>query len=275
MVIHTKSHMNIMNLVSLLNNKADHYVSKAQGATHLIPAAPIPTFCMDDFTFYRDSDGWVKSNIHVFTDYFMARQTTVSLSHSHHHHMSVQLYDPRPSPLHPYTRASSAYSVLVQLYACWGQLPMASCSNQRGQLVSGKCRYGCKMMEDMHHIFVICTKFESLRSEAAGLKMKKIAKMVEDIEVRLSYGEKLMKAAKFFFCNSIECWPLHVLTFYLGYVPKLDALVSDEMFVNLTSCTRFLFNISSDFHLAGIRLVSCIWGAVQRDMARRRDGLYH
>jgi hypothetical protein len=94
MVIHTKSHTNIMNLASLLNNEADHYASKAQGATHLIPAAPIPTFCMDDFTFYRDSDGWVESNICVFTDYFMVRQTVVSLSHSHHHCMCVQLYDP-------------------------------------------------------------------------------------------------------------------------------------------------------------------------------------
>jgi hypothetical protein len=140
--------------------------------------------------------------------------------------------------------------------------------------VSGKCRYGCKMMEYMHHIFVICTKFESLRSEAARLIMKKIAKRVEDLEVRSSYGEKLMKAAKFFFCDSIEYWPLHVSTFYLGYVPKLDALVSDEMFVNSTSHTRFLFNVSSDFHLAGIRLASHIWGVVQRDMARRRDGLY-
>jgi len=44
------------------------------------PIAPIPTFCMEDFVFYREVDGWIESNICVFTDYFLAKQTAKTLN---------------------------------------------------------------------------------------------------------------------------------------------------------------------------------------------------
>ena len=142
-VIHTKSHTDGESLASLLNGEADHYASRAQDTTHMLPIAPVPTFFMDDFAFYHDSDGWIESNIRIFVEHFMARQTAKSLSLGQHHCMTTWIYDPRPHPPYPYTKASSAYSAMVQLYARSGQLPTASGMKQKGQTEQSGCRYGC------------------------------------------------------------------------------------------------------------------------------------
>jgi hypothetical protein len=262
-----------MGISSLLNAEADHYASKAQNATHLIPAAPIPTFFMEDYTFYRDHDGWVETNIRVFVDYFLAKQTAKALSMAYHCRMATWLYDPQHHPIYPYTKASSAYSAMVQLYARSGQLPTASSMKQKKKTGNSGCRYGCPVTEDMYHVFVRCGRFETLREEAKGLIMKKIERRVEEYKLEESHVTGLRKAAKLFFCDSDDLWPLHYSVYYLGHVPKLDPLMSRETFKSATTCTRFLHNIHGDFHLAGIRLASCIWGIVQKEMARRIEGM--
>ena len=82
-----------------------------------------------------------------------------------------------------------------------------------------------------------------------------------------------LEAAKCFFCDSEIVWPLHYLAFYSGHIPKLNLLVSREAFTSTATREHFMHNIHGDFHLAGIRLASRIWGMVQKDMARRRDGI--
>ena len=93
-VSHTKSHTDEMSLGSLLTSEADHYASQAQNTVHMLLIAPIPTFYMEDFTLYCDSNRWIESNIHTFVDYFMARQTAKSLSSGQHHCMTTWIYDP-------------------------------------------------------------------------------------------------------------------------------------------------------------------------------------
>ena len=61
--------------------------------------------------------------------------------------------------------ATSAYTALVQLYARSGQLPMAEGMVQKGQGEDNSCRMGCKAIEDMHHIFVVCPEYAKLREE--------------------------------------------------------------------------------------------------------------
>ena len=48
-------------------------------------------------------------------------------------------------------KASLAYSAMVQLYAQSGQLPTASGMKQKKKMEDSGCRYGCNVMEDMHH----------------------------------------------------------------------------------------------------------------------------
>jgi hypothetical protein len=84
-VVHVKSHTDEIGIGSRLNAEADHYASSAQNARHLIATAPIPTFFMDDYAFYRDDNGWIETNIRVFVDYFLARQTAKTLSSAYHY----------------------------------------------------------------------------------------------------------------------------------------------------------------------------------------------
>jgi hypothetical protein len=129
------------------------------------------------------------------------------------------------------------------------------------------CKYGCSLNEDMYHVFVCCGRFKTLREEAVGMIVENMESQIEEYKLQESHVTRLWVAAKFFFCDSETIWPLHYLAYYLGHVLKLDAFTSTV----LRAC--FLHNIHGDFHLSGIQLASQIWGFVQKDMARRRDGI--
>ena len=154
MVNYMKGHSDEVTLASLLNYEADYYASKSQKAANSLHPAPLPTFYMDEYTFYRPIDGWIESHIHTFIDYFLTEATAEELAIGHGHRMAMRLYDKRSPPTYPYLRASSAYTALVQLYARSGQLPTAEGMVQKGQSKDNGCRVGCKAVEDMHHIFV-------------------------------------------------------------------------------------------------------------------------
>ena len=125
----------------------------------------------------------------------------------------------------------------------------------------------------MYHIFVRCVRFRVLRLEAAESICKRIERRIEEFKIKESLVEGLLKAAKLFFEDSDNIWPLHYTTFYLGHVPQLDNIVPVDAATSPVSHARFLYNVHCNFHLAGIRLTSHIWGMVQRDMARRKEGL--
>jgi len=57
MVKYTKGHSDEVTLASLLNSEADHYPSRLQKVLNSVHPAPIPTFYMDEFTFYHPIDG--------------------------------------------------------------------------------------------------------------------------------------------------------------------------------------------------------------------------
>jgi hypothetical protein len=271
-VVHVKSHTNDSGIGSCLNAQADHYALKAQNAPHILPFASIPTFLMDDYTYYRDVDGWIETNIRVFTDFFLAKQTAKSLSLAHHYQMATWLYDQRSHPTYPYTKASSTYSARVQLYARSGQLPTALSMKMKKTVNSG-CRYGCWESEDMYHIFIKCERFKVFRGEASEMLVSRVKREINKNNLEEPYVIGLLEAAKYFFCDSETIWPLQYSAFYLGHVPILDPLVSGEAFTSTVTRERFMRNIHGDFHLAGIRLASRIWGIIQKDMARRRDGI--
>jgi len=153
-VNHVKSHTDATDIGSWLNVEADHYTSKAQNTTHLIPIAPTPTFFMDDYVFHHEVDEWIESNIRIFIDYFLVKQTAKTLTYAHHHRMATWLYDHCSHPTFLYIKAFSAYSALVQLYARSGQLPTASNMKQKNKNEPNGCRYGCSLNEDMYH----CTR---------------------------------------------------------------------------------------------------------------------
>ena len=173
-VNYTKGHSDEVMLASLLNYEADYYASKSQKVANSVHPAPYPTFYMDEYTFYRPIDGWIESHIRTFIDYFLIEAISDELAIGHGYRMTTRLYDKRTPPTYPYLRATSAYTALVQLYARSGQLPTAEGMVQKGQGNDNRCRIGCKAVEDMHHIFVVCLEYDKLRKEARDDVFKKM-----------------------------------------------------------------------------------------------------
>ncbi|KAJ7916426.1 hypothetical protein B0H13DRAFT_1585254, partial [Mycena leptocephala] len=99
------------------------------------------------------------------------------------------------------------------------------------------CRMGCNAIEDMHHIFVECPRYADWRSKATN-----------DI-----------LTPKSLFLDS-PIWPLQYSAFYLGHIPKLDALVPRNHDLSNITHIRLIHHFASDWHTACIRLAGRIWG---------------
>ncbi|KAF9032526.1 hypothetical protein BDZ89DRAFT_948164, partial [Hymenopellis radicata] len=108
------------------------------------------------------------------------------------------------------------------------------------------CRYGCRAIDDEHHIFIDCRRFHKLRKEATVSVSRLTATRIDDTLV----------------------WPLGSSTYYLGYLPPLDALLSAVRFDTVIAREKFLSGISKGWHYSGIRLASRIFGLYQKE---RRD----
>ncbi|KAJ7812315.1 hypothetical protein B0H14DRAFT_3752727, partial [Mycena olivaceomarginata] len=154
-ISYTPGHSDEVSLPAHLNYEADHYASSAQRQPREILSAPIPTFFMDEYTFYSHNDSWIESNIMTYlpTQHCCTSQ---ALTSGHQLCMALHLYDPRPPPEFPYTQAYSAYSVLIQLYAQSDRLPTADLLHPCKLLPDACCQMGCDAIKDAHHIFVHC-----------------------------------------------------------------------------------------------------------------------
>ncbi|KAJ4499753.1 hypothetical protein C8R41DRAFT_729585, partial [Lentinula lateritia] len=159
------AHTEDTSLPSLLNSEADHYATSAQKLVHRIPSFPIPTFHMDEFTPYSSSHGWTESNLRVYTETVMLEKSLHELRNNVR--MAKWLYEPRPPSEFPYTRAYSAYSAAIQLYARSGQLAVADTLFSRGKIDEPYCRFGCRALEDPHHLFVECKRYTEWRVETS------------------------------------------------------------------------------------------------------------
>lgn len=139
-VKYTPAHTDEDTMEAKMNRDADFYASSSHQVKHLIPQSPVPTFHMNDYTFYRDRDGWIESNIGEFINVTLARETSINLGIGNKHRMSTWAHDQSPPPDFPYLRATSAHSAAVQLYARSGQLPTADILKERGKLLHDRLR---------------------------------------------------------------------------------------------------------------------------------------
>ena len=130
---------------------------------------------------------------------------------------------------------------------------------------------GCNAIEDPHHVFVLCKAFGKLRDNATDELVKKTKRRIETTGLEEAQFTSLLNTAKFLFSDCPNTWPLHYSFYYLGHIPKLNALVNQDLFTSRLKLERFLHNVSSDWHMSTIRLASRIWGMVQKEMAKRRD----
>ncbi|KAJ7787436.1 hypothetical protein B0H13DRAFT_1459946, partial [Mycena leptocephala] len=189
-------------------SEADYYASGAQRFIELVPIAPTPSFSMDTFTFHTSADGWIESNTRSFVDFFLTLGTASKLALGNRMRMLTRIHDTLPPPDYPYTRALSAHSAVIQLYARSGQLPTAETLELRSKLDSGMCRLGCCAVESMHHIFVECPHFTDWRRDAASELLARTALKLTEAGIPEEAQRWVLYAAKSLFTDDAVVWPL-------------------------------------------------------------------
>ncbi|KAK0485335.1 hypothetical protein EDD18DRAFT_1037844, partial [Armillaria luteobubalina] len=142
---------------STVNALADQLASGPQYLQVRPPPAHLPMFFMDSFMLYSQNDGYIQTSI---TSYLLSVLTSTLYSSPDFRPamaMLLPLCDQHTTPEHPYLRASSAYSIFLQLYVR---------SDQLDTVVSPMCISGCDSLETIHHVFVPCAAYHSFRQQA-------------------------------------------------------------------------------------------------------------
>ena len=122
---------------------------------------------MDNYTLYSPSYGFIESNPFQFVDSLLSQHISFSLVTYHAPMIPSPLFDHTPPPTYSYLQALSSFSAVVQLYLRSGQLDTSLSLFRR--LSDGSqpwCCFGCHAIEDSHHIFIQCHRFDAFRNNA-------------------------------------------------------------------------------------------------------------
>ncbi|KAI6001419.1 hypothetical protein EDD15DRAFT_2152521, partial [Pisolithus albus] len=162
----TRAHVPITSSQSYANDVADRLAREAQSFPRALPA-PVPTFVYDSFFLYTTHTGLIESATSPIVQQLHARRLCSSPHFTPALTLSRPLYDPHPPPPYRYTKASSAFSAVVQLYARSCQLDTAATWFSRADGSTPCCHFGCTSLETAHHLFVSCYHFQTFRDESS------------------------------------------------------------------------------------------------------------
>lgn len=260
-------HSNEISLEAKLNGEADFLATSAQKVISELLYAPIPSFFMNDYTLHSEIDGWVESNTMHFIETPLTQKTAVNLGIGHDLCMSTWVHNPGPPPNFPYTKAVSAHSAAAQLYARSGQLVTAEVLYRRGKRDDDLCNFGCKVTEDMHHIFVNCKQYNQWRDEVSRDLLERMEVKLSNMQIEEALKNGLLTTAKLLFTNNTVIWLLYRSPFYLGQIPNLNLLISKEAGMGEIARRRLKLHMSSDWHTLSIQLAGQIFGDYQQKMA--------
>ncbi|KAK0215463.1 hypothetical protein IW262DRAFT_1277673, partial [Armillaria fumosa] len=267
---YTPGHSHEKTIPAILNSEADHYASWAQKHSGQLPVAPIPTFFMDDYTFWMPADGWIESEIKLFVNSSLVKAKVQELGIGCHHQMASWLYDQHPPPSFIYTHAVSAYSAVVQLYARLGQLVTASGLYQKRLLAHEQCWLGCRtQIESIHHIFIECSVFQTFRDKALTEILKVMERALQIGKKELREFPPLRTVAESFLSDCSITWPLTITQFYLGHVLPLDHYLHQASFNSTVMHDQVLCNVHSAWHLVAVRLMGHIYGDFLRRISTK------
>jgi hypothetical protein len=130
---------------------------------------------------------------------------------------------------------------------------------------------GCDTIEDTHHIFVHCRRYDEWRALAAGeLQKRALAKLIEKGFEEVECVDFLAEA-KLLFTDNCSLWPLHYSAYYLGHVPNFDHLLPTRANLSKLAFMRLAYHFSADWHTTSIQLAGRIWGNWQKETAVTLD----
>jgi hypothetical protein len=170
---------------------------------------------------FSTSHGFVESTLLPFIDTLLAKTQATSI-HSYHEPIPpLPLFDPTPPPIYPYAKTPSSYSAVIQLYARSGQLDskhLLSCRLKDGH--QPWCCFGCRLIEDTHHIFVRCPKFTTLRESYSSRLHQATRTILTTYNLPPQDIAFIMERVSSLFFDS-DVWPSRRTAFYLGILPRL------------------------------------------------------
>ena len=257
---YTPGHQETESLPARANKMADRMAEEAHASKEACPAI-IPTEEMDEYTVHSPRLGWIESNIQEVIEYELNCRAQRELEKKPR--LATWMYDQRNHPTYPYTRAVSAYSAAVQLYARSGQLPVRDVVSERSKKIDPFCIYGCTERETVHHVMAECPKFQRWRQEAAEKLKQKTKKIETGDEWPESLGTKYSQAAEEYFEDS-PIWPRKETQYYLGHVPRITRTNEGH---NSRKIIKGVKTMHDEFHYSGIRLASRIFGSRSRHLA--------
>jgi hypothetical protein len=264
-LLHVRAHTDAPDAPSRANALADRLASDARLSPLAAPPVPPPTFFMDKFTPYVYPFEFVDSRFPSLLHSLLAFRSFYDPSFVPFRTLSPILHDLHPPPPHPYVRASSAYSAVIQLYGRSSQLPTNVSLASRFGDRSPSCRFGCHTAEDPHHLFVTCPAFRDLRAEYSHSLISDVSHTLGDHPLPNPLRSHLDGLVVRLFQDD-ACWPLGSSLFFLGLLPPLLPRNYSES--SLTPDThRILSRVAQSCHTSAIRLAARIWGLAARHAA--------
>lgn len=156
---------------------------------------------------YSSNDGYIETTI---PSYMLSVTTSATYSHPDFCPSSTMLQHTPPD--HPYLRASSAFSALIQLYARSDQLDPAYTRFRRFGNVSPICQRGCDALETVHHVFVSCP-YHSFWQHAIKSLIKETSCILDSTDVPLRLWGSFLQLIRRFFDGPGALGPNPCLTF--------------------------------------------------------------
>ncbi|KAG1831369.1 hypothetical protein EV424DRAFT_1373115, partial [Suillus variegatus] len=118
---------------------------------------------MDDYAIFASGYGFVENNLSSLLISRLEDSYALSDSFRPARALTLALYDSHRLPDFPYTRASSSFYAVVQLYARSSQLDTAEVRHRRFRDTPPWCHFSCDAFESVHHIFARCPAFLVIR----------------------------------------------------------------------------------------------------------------
>jgi hypothetical protein len=242
--------------MSQLNRLADHLASSSNKHPHLTPPTlPLPTFFMDKYILFSSHLGFVESNISTFCDTRLSVFDAATLDTFHEPAPSFLCFDEIPPPPYPYTKAPSAYSMVVQLYLRSSQLnTFLSRAARLKDDPQPWCRFGCHILEDSHHIFTCCPHFTSLRTAHTFELRASLERILNTSSVPLADRTFILEQVNGLFLD-LDVWPAGRSLYYLGLLPPFFPRTLDH--------PRMHTRLAHECHITSIQLAAQIWASAR------------
>nr|VWP02165.1 Trihydroxynaphthalene reductase (EC (T3HN reductase) [Ganoderma boninense] len=261
LITYTPAHTSDSSPPAQANRLVDRLASTAHTPGRTPFTLPLPTFTLPSFVLHAPSHGYIlPPSIPTAVRDVHVRSLLSDPSSRPNSVLFRSLYDQHPPPSHPYIRASSAYSALVQLYSRSSQLDDAFTRFRRFHDASPLCHFGCDTLETPHHLFVQCPHFAEVRDEhkMCNVRRPRCLKQRNPLP-----KEVIQRAAASLFVDDPDIWPQTSTRYFLGMIPPIPGIPESSSGAHLHT-TRLLSRIATSWHSTSIRLTARIWGSYKR-----------